>query len=134
MPRKFKDLTAPEVLALAISLEERHGRTLQEYARRLRPVAPKAAEAMEAMRVQEDGHRHRLLDLFQAKYGPEVPLVRPEDVRGFVKLDSWVSLWSPPDPARIRRAVALAELEAQRFYQRAAERATDAETRQLLGD
>ncbi len=134
MQRRFSDLTAPETLALAISLEELDARTLQEYARRLRGPAPAAAAALDRMREEEDRHRHRLLDLFRAKYGNDVPLVRPEDIRGFVKRESYVPLWQPPDPGRIRRAVALAELETQRFYQRAAERATDADVRQLLGD
>ena len=87
MRRRFKDLSAREVLALAISLEEEHARTFQEYARRLRPTAPAAAAALDAMRAEEDGHRHRLLDLFRSRFGDEIPLVRPADVRGFVRAD-----------------------------------------------
>ena len=59
MRRRFKDLSAPEVLALAISLEEEDGRILQEFARLLRPNYPRAAEELQAMRREEDGHRHR---------------------------------------------------------------------------
>ena len=44
MKRRFKDLSAAEVLALAISLEEEDGRLLGEFARQLRPNYPKAAE------------------------------------------------------------------------------------------
>lgn len=134
MRRRFKDLSAQEVLALAISLEEEDARLLQEYARLLRPASPKAAAALDAMRQEEDGHRHRLLELFRLKYGNEVPLVRTEDIRGFVKRDALFSLWQPPDAAKIRRSVALMELETQRFYQKAAERSADADVRQLLGD
>ncbi len=133
MKRSFKDLSAAEVLALAISLEEEDGRLLGEFARRLRPNYPKAAEDLDAMRQEEDSHRHRLVELFRQKYGPEIPLLQREDVRGFVRRDPLQSV-RPWDVQRVRRQVALMELETQRFYNRALERATDAETRQLLGD
>ena len=40
----------------------------------------------------------------------------------------------PWDVQRVRRQVAMMELETQRFYSRAAQAATDADLRQLLGD
>jgi rubrerythrin len=133
MKRCFRDLTAPEVLALAVSLEEEDARIFQEFARVLRPSYPKAAEALDRMRREEDQHRHRLIELFRRKYGQEIPLVRRQDVRGFVWRDPFSSFreW---DVAKIRRHVGLMELETQRFYTRAAQLTTDAELRQLLGD
>ena len=67
MKRSFKDLSAAEVLALAVSLEEEDARLLEEFARRLRPNYPKAAAALDAMRKEEDGHRHRLTELFRRR-------------------------------------------------------------------
>jgi erythrin-vacuolar iron transport family protein len=133
MKRSFKDLSAAEVLALAISLEEEDARLLEEFARRVRPNYPKAAADLDTMRKEEDSHRHRLTELFRQKYGPEVPLLRRQDVRGFVRRDPLQSV-RPWDIQRVRRQVALMELETQRFYTRAAELTTDAEIRQLLGD
>jgi rubrerythrin len=133
MKRRFKDLSAAEVLALAISLEEEDARLLQEFARLLRGNYPKAAESLDAMRKEEDTHRHRLVVLFRRKYGEEIPLLRRQDVRGFVRRDPLQSV-RPWDVQRIRRQVALMELETQRFYTRAAQSASDAELRQLLGD
>lgn len=133
MKRSFKDLSAGEVLALAISLEEEDGRLLEEFARRMRPNYPKAAASLDTMRKEEDSHRHRLTALFQQKYGPEIPLLRRQDVRGFVRRDPLQSV-RPWDIQRVRKQVALMELETQRFYSRAAQLTTDAETRQLLGD
>ncbi|MBI4586217.1 MAG: rubrerythrin [Planctomycetes bacterium] len=133
MKRRFKELSPPEVLALAISLEEEDGRIFQEFSRRLRPNFPKAASALDQMRAEEDSHRHRLIELFQKKYGNEIPLVRRQDVRGFVSRDPLHALRSF-DAKEIRQRVALMELETQRFYSRAAEQTTDAEIRQLLGD
>jgi rubrerythrin len=133
MKRRFKDLSPPEVVALAISLEEEDAKILQEFARVLRPNYAKAAGELDAMRVEEDGHRHRLVELFRAKFGQEIPLLKREDVQGFVRRDP-ISSAQPWDVQRIRRHVALMELETQRFYTRAATTATDAQMRQLLGD
>jgi rubrerythrin len=133
MKRRFKDLSPSEVVALAISLEEEDARILQEFARVLRPNYAKAAGELDAMRVEEDGHRHRLVELFRAKFGQEIPLLKREDVQGFVRRDP-ISSAQPWDVQRIRRHVALMELETQRFYTRAAATATDAQMRQLLGD
>ncbi len=133
MRRRFKDLTASEVLALAVSLEEEDGRILQEFARLLRPNYPRAAEELQAMRQEEDGHRHLLVEAFRRRYGEEIPLIRRQDVQGFVRRDPLVSA-QPWNVQRVRRHVALMELETQRFYSRAAEATSDAELRQLLGD
>jgi rubrerythrin len=133
MKRRFKDLTPCEILALAISLEEEDARILQEFARMLRPNYPLAAAELDAMRREEDVHRHRLVELFRHRFGDEIPLLRREDVQGFVRRDSMSSA-QPWDVQRIRRQVALMELETQRFYARAAATARDAQTRQLLGD
>jgi erythrin-vacuolar iron transport family protein len=133
MKRSFKDLSPAEVLALAISLEEEDSRILQEFGRLLRPNYPKAAAEMDAMRIEEDGHRHRLVDVFRRRHGEEIPLIHREDIKGFVRRDS-ISSIQPWDIARIRSYVALMELETGRFYSTAAAATTDAELRQLLGD
>lgn len=133
MKRRFKDLSVAEVLALAISLEEEDARIFQEFSRRLRPNYPKAAELLDKMREEEDRHRHRLVELFRRKFGQEIPLITREDVRGFLRRPSVQSVW-PWDVERVRKQVALMELETQRFYSRAAQSTTDAETRQLLDD
>jgi rubrerythrin len=118
---------------LAISLEEEDGRILGEFARILRPNYPKAAIELDEMRLEEDGHRRQLIDVFRKKYGEEIPLVNREEIQGFVRRDTIFSI-QPWDVERIRRYVALMELETQRFYMRAAATASDAELRQLLGD
>jgi len=133
MKRRFRDLSAAEVLALAISLEEEDGRILQEFARILRPNYPKAAAGLDGMRAEEDSHRHRLVELFRRKFGEEIPLIRPQDVKGFVRRDP-LPVWKPMGVEEVRRRVALLELETERFYTRAARQTSDAELRQLLGD
>jgi rubrerythrin len=133
MKRSFKDLSPAEVLALAVSLEEEDSRILQEFARLLRPNYPKAATELDAMRGEEDGHRHRLVEAFRRRHGEEIPLIHREEIKGFVRRDP-ISSIQPWDVARIRSYVALMELETGRFYSKAAAATTDAEMRQLLGD
>lgn len=133
MKRSFKSLSPPEVLALAISLEEEDSRILQEFARVLRPNYAKAARELDEMRREEDGHRHRLVDVFRCRFGDEIPLIHREDVKGFVRRDP-ISSIQPWDISRIRSYVALMELETGRFYSTAAAATSDAELRQLLGD
>jgi rubrerythrin len=133
MRRNFRDLSAQEVLALAIALEEEDARIFREFARRLRADYPKAAATLDAMCAQEDAHRRRLIELHQRKFGDEIPLIRRADVRGFVRRDPMQAVRGSSVES-IRHQVALMELETARFYEKAASRATDAEVRKLLGD
>jgi erythrin-vacuolar iron transport family protein len=85
------------------------------------------------MRREEDGHRHRLLDLFRSRFGEHVPLIRRQDVRGFVgRRPVW--LVRPLGLKAVQKEAELIELETKRFYEAAAHRTADAKTRQLLGD
>jgi len=133
MTRKFKDLSSPEVLALAISLEEEDGRIYGEYARVLRADFPRAAAELDQMRKEEDGHRHRLIELFEKKYGKEIPLICRHDVSGFVERPSAYP-WRPLTAQEVRKRVDLMEAETRQFYDRAVQHVTDADLRQLLGD
>lgn len=133
MKRSFKDLSSQEVLALAIALEEEDARIYGEYARVLRPDFPAAAAELDTMRQEENGHRHRLIELFEKKYGSEIPLLRRQDVRGFVNRPAAYSL-RPLGVQEIRQRVDVMEAETRRFYDRAVQHVTDADLRQLLGD
>ena len=65
MLKKFKDLTEREILAIAIANEEEDGRIYGEFADALRESYPATAEMFEEMRVEEAGHRDRLLAIFR---------------------------------------------------------------------
>jgi rubrerythrin len=85
------------------------------------------------MRMEEDGHRHRLLDLYQQRFGDHIPLIRRQDVKGFVNRKP-IWLVKPLGLAAVRKEAELIELETTRFYEKAIRRTTDAGIRQLLGD
>ncbi len=131
--RSFKSLNEQEILALAISLEEEDARIFDDFADGLQTSYPAQAEEFRRLRAEEDGHRHRLLDLYRKKFGEHIPLIRRQDVKGFVSRKP-VWLVRPLGLDAVRKQTELMELETARFYEKAARRATDASVRQLLGD
>jgi rubrerythrin len=131
--RNFDSLSEREVLALAISLEEEDARVYEDLVAALQKNYPEPADEFRRLRADEDGHRHRLLEIYRERFGDHVPLLRRQDIRGFVHREPvWID--KPITPAEARKRAELMEVETQRFYERAAALATDARTRQLLGD
>src|SRR5260370_33775196 len=85
------------------------------------------------MLKEESGHRRRLIELHQARFGDHLPLIRRQDGKGFVtRKPGWLIRPLPLDIVR-RQATAM-ELETRNFYRKAAARASDACMRQLLDD
>jgi rubrerythrin len=131
--RRFSELSEREVLALAIASEEEDGRIYATYADALRDEFAASAEIFDEMAAEENEHRRMLIELFRSRFGETIPLVRREDVRGFLtRRPYWMT--RPLGIDKVREQVSVMEAEARRFYLSAAERATDAGTRKLLGD
>src|SRR5215468_3336397 len=131
MLKKFKDLTEREILALAIQNEEEDGRILGEFADQLKESYPATAQMFEEMREEEAAHRDRLFATYRERFGDHIPPIRREDVKGFLKRRP-VWLVRPLGVNAARKHARLMELEAVRFYQKAADRITHAGTRELL--
>jgi erythrin-vacuolar iron transport family protein len=131
--KNFSELTEQELLALAIALEEEDNRTYGDLAEALRETYPGTAKMFLAMAEEENGHRHRLLELYRRKFGDHIPLIRRQDVKGFLERRSiWLN--RPLGLEKVRAQAELMEAESKRFYQRAARHSSDAAIRQLLGD
>jgi rubrerythrin len=131
--KNFSELSEQELLALAISLEEDDGRAYADLAQMMRETYPGTAKMFVAMAEEEDGHRHRLLELYRGKFGDHIPMIRRQDVKGFLERKS-VWLLRPFGLEKVRAQLELMEAESKRFYQRAARRSTDAAIRELLDD
>ena len=131
--KSFDDLSEREILALAISLEEEDERVYADYAEGLRQEFPGSAAVFDGMRAEESGHRRRLIELYRQKFGEHIPLIRRQDVKGFVQRKP---LWlvRPLGLDIVRRQASAIEVETRRFYERASARAQDASIRQLLDD
>ena len=131
--RSFSDLTDREVLALAIQNEEEDARIYRDFVERLRDDFPASAEVFEKMADEENGHRQMLIDLYRERFGEHIPLIRREDIRGFIRRQPiWMS--QTFDIEAMRERAESMEAEAENFYRRAAARTSDAAVRKLLGD
>ena len=133
MAKNFKDLSEAEILALAISNEEMDGRIYADFAARLKDNYPATAEVFKEMETEEETHRRRLIDEFQRRFGEHIPLIRREDVKGFItRKPVWLIRTLGIDT--VRHYAESMEIETQRFYERAADKVSDASTRKLLGN
>jgi rubrerythrin len=131
--KSFADLTEREILAVAIASEEEDARIYMTFAEDLAERYPASAKVFEEMAEQETGHRHVLLEMYEQRFGRHLPPIRREDVKGFIKRRPiWLTANLPLDT--IRAEAEKMEVEAQRFYTRAAEKAQDIGIRKLLGD
>jgi rubrerythrin len=131
--RRFADLSDREILALAISSEEEDSRIYSAYASKLRADYPASASVFDAMSAEEDGHRRALIDLYKRLYGDTiVPLSREHVADFYTRHPVWLIENLGLD--RIRQEVEEMERQAETFYALAAQRATNADTRKLLGD
>ena len=133
MMRNFDSLSEREILALAISLEEEDERVYADYAEGLRDKFAASAAVFDGMRMEESSHRRRLIELYKEKFGDHIPLIRRQDVKGFVSRRP-VWLVRPLGLDTVRNQASAMEVESRRFYEKAAARAEDPGVRQLLDD
>ncbi|MGA2244714.1 MAG: iron exporter MbfA [Verrucomicrobiota bacterium] len=131
--RTFDGLTERDVLALAISLEEEDARIYEDFADGLQENYPEQAAKFRSLRREEDGHRHRLLEVYKARFGEHVPHIRRQDVRGFVDRKP-VWLVRPLGLKTVQKTAESMEVETRQFYEAVARRTTDTGIRQLVGD
>jgi len=133
MAKNFKDLTEREIVALAISLEEEDARIYGDFVDGLRETYPASSKMFQEMQAEESEHRSSLIDLYRQRFGEHIPLIRRQDVKGFVqRMPMW--LVRPLGIHTVRKQVEIMELETRRFYERAMQQVSDAAVRKLLGD
>ena len=131
--RDFATLTERELLALAISNEEEDGRIYADFADGLAENYPDSTAVFRHMAEEENEHRRSLIDLYVTKFGDHIPLIRRQDVRGFVARRP---IWQlrPLGLDKVRDYASQMERETANFYRQAALASTDAAIRRLLGD
>jgi rubrerythrin len=129
--KRFADLSEQEVLALAITNEEEDSRIYQGFADGLRTQYPSSANMFDEMAQEEVKHRGMLYDLYRTKFGEYLPLIRRQDVKGFVRHKP-VWLVRPLGLDEVRKYAAAMEFETARFYRKAAEQTRDSSVRELL--
>jgi rubrerythrin len=133
MAKRFADLTDREILALAVSNEEEDSRIYGDIAEGLASEFAATAKMFQEMQQEEIEHRRRLTELYRQRFGEHLPLIRRQDVKGFVRHRP-VWLVRPLGIDAVRKLASTMEMETRRFYERAAQRTSDVSTRQLLSD
>ncbi|HEY1979887.1 MAG TPA: ferritin family protein [Xanthobacteraceae bacterium] len=129
--KRFADLNEQEILALARSNEDEDNRIYRSFADRLRGSYSDTAEMYDKMAQEEIGHRDMLLDLHRRKFGDFLPLIRRQDVKGFVtRKPIWLNRTLSLDTTR--KFAEEMEYETARFYRRAAKTAQDDAIHRLL--
>jgi erythrin-vacuolar iron transport family protein len=131
--KRFADLTEREVLAVAIAAEEEDSRIYMSFAEDLAERYPESAKLFEQMAEEEKSHRHLLLEMYEKRFGPNLPPIRRDNVKGFLRRRPiWLTENLSLDT--MRKEAATMEFEAERFYIKAAEQTRDVGIRRLLGD
>ena len=129
----ISELDETELLALAISSEEEDGRVYLDFAESLRDRYPDSAKVFVDMAAEENEHRRSLIDMFAQRFGTHIPLVRRQDIKGWVQRRPHWQVRAQGVEA-VRAEARRMEQESSRFYLQAAGRTTDPAVRKLLGD
>jgi rubrerythrin len=130
--KNFSDLSEQEILALAITNEEEDSRIYRGFAQGLREQFPSSAKVFDEMAEEEVHHRSMLFDLYREKFGDYLPLIRRQDVKGFIAHKSPLWLMRSMRLEEVRKFAETMEVQAERFYRKAAENARDVSIRRLL--
>jgi len=104
--RSFDSLSEKEILALAISLEEEDNRTYGDLAEAMRESYPGTARMFAVMAEEENGHRHRLLELVVRLRKPAVIEISPvgDPARGRARIAHSASEVAEIAQTEVRRA------------------------------
>ena len=119
--KRFADLSEQEVLALAITNEEEDSRIYQRLRRRAaRAVSELGARCSTRWRRRRSSIAACCTTSTATKFGEYLPLIRRQDVKGFVRHKP---LWlvRPLGLDEVRKYAAEMEFETARFYRKAAE-------------
>jgi len=114
--KAFSELSPREILAVAIASEEEDARIYMTFADDLRDRYPGSAKVFDEMAEEETNHRRQLLEIYESRFGPKLPPIRREDVKGFLKRRPiWLTSNLPLDT--IRKEAEAMEFQAARFYE-----------------
>lgn len=131
--RSFDSLSEREILTLAIGQEEEDARIYADIAENLKTDYPATSEIFKRMQAEEDEHRRRLIETYRQRFGDHIPLIRKQDIKGFIRRRP---IWTirPLGIEKVRRLAESMEMETRQFYEAAMKRTSDAGVRELLGD
>src|SRR6201986_4066884 len=107
--KNFNELSEREILALAISLEEEDEQVYADFSKDCARIIPDLLPFFGSMQHEESAHRRRLIELYRQKFGEHIPLIRRQDVKGFVQRTP-VWLVRPLGPDTVRKQASAIEV------------------------
>lgn len=147
MSRDFASFTPPEILHIAITIEERNGRLYRNYAEMFEELtdadSQQVAQAFREMAEEEDRHAAQLRTSYLERYEKQLCLLTPNEMAEAIELprleDGDIYSIGRMRVGTISRVNALrvalaAEEHARRFYTRMAESAGEPQMARLYGE
>jgi len=135
MNREFSDLTAREVLALAISIENRNADRYHDWSRRFKTYDQTISDLLGDLANEEEMHRSYLTGFYHARYGNDLLHMDPELVRAGREIPGIPEDHYFVDNTTTARAILEAavsvEVRAHRFYERIIDSCDDSELCEL---
>jgi len=135
MNPEFTDLTAREVLALAISIENRNADRYHDWSMRFKTYDVTISNLLDELATEEEMHRSYLTGYYHARYGSDLIHMDPELVRAGQDIPGIPEDHYFVDNTTTARAILEAavsvEVRAHRFYERIIASSEDSELCEL---
>jgi rubrerythrin len=135
MNREFTDLTAREVLALAISIENRNADRYHDWSIRFKTYDLTISNLLADLANEEESHRSYLTGYYHAHYGNDLLHMDPELVRAGQDIpgipEDHYFVENTTTARAILEAAVSVEVRAHRFYERIIASCEDAELCEL---
>lgn len=135
MNREFTELSAREVLALAISIENRNAERYHDWSARFKTYDLTISNLLDDLAKEEESHRSYLTGYYHARYGNDLLRMDPKLVRAGQEIPGIPEDHYFVDNTTTARAILEAavsvEVRAHRFYERVITTCEDAELCEL---
>ncbi|MDE2126729.1 MAG: ferritin family protein [Armatimonadetes bacterium] len=137
MADSVKDLPPRKMLALAIAVETRNAQRYETFGHIFEQYNDEAAELFEDMKNEELAHRRALEELYQARFGGEIPAADEHDVDEVVEAvdidDAETLIIDSMTRRDVLEAALRAEEGARAFYAELSTTVQDAALLELYG-
>ena len=135
MNREFTELSAREVLALAISIENRNAERYHDWSTRFKTYDLTISNLLDDLANEEESHRSYLTGYYHARYGNDLLRMDPKLVRAGQEIpgipEDHYFVENTTTARAILEAAVSVEVRAHRFYERIIATCEDAELCEL---
>ncbi len=135
MDREFTDLSAREVLALAISIEHRNAERYRDWSARFKTYDRDISHLLADLASEEESHESYLTGYYHARYGNDVLHMDPAQVRAGQEIsgipEDHYFVESTATARAILEAAVSVEVRAHQFYEQIITTCNDPELSEL---